>query len=94
MTTKKAADFASMGLRDDNRQFRSLEVLPGFGPVAREKMAEHGFTTVAHLLGQFLLFSCDTDLMKDWLKEKLPTHADRHVDATCVALKDWTDNHL
>ena len=96
-TSKKALEFATAPLRvdDGTRAFKPVSVLPGIGPVASEALKEVGFTTVAHLLGQFLLFSCDEDLMLAWLEEKLPKAIGaHHRKATVTALADWANNHL
>jgi hypothetical protein len=91
--TQKALAFETMTLRDDSRNFRPLTVLPGIGPVAAERLAKIGFTTLAHVVGQFLLFSCDRELMTAWLKEQTELQ-DRHTTATIDALASWCDRNL
>eukprot|EP00048_Salpingoeca_helianthica_P014609 m.222561 g.222561 ORF g.222561 m.222561 type:complete len:102 (+) comp16055_c0_seq1:427-732(+) len=91
--TKKALAFETMTLRDDERKFRPLDVLPGIGPVAKERLAKIGFTTLAHVIGQFLLFSCDRELMNAWLKEHVELQ-DRHITSTVDALASWCDRNL
>jgi hypothetical protein len=89
LNTAKAKDFESMTMRDEHKQFRPLSVVPGIGPKAEEKLAEFGYSTIAHLVGQYLLFGCDNDLMTSWFEEKIPGHPKRYIEASVQALSNW-----
>ncbi len=83
-----------MTMRDATGRFRHLNVVPGIGPKAVEKLGELGYTTIAHLIGQYLLFGCDNDLMTSWFEEKIPGHPKRYIDASVTALSNWSATML
>ena len=94
MTTKKEDEFAAGGLREDDHSFKSINILPGFGPASVKVFTTFGFTKASHMIGQFLLFNCDTELMFNWIDSKIPELDKRHKQRMVTALRNWTDNHL
>ena len=83
-----------MTLRDEHKQFRTLEVVPGIGKKAQEALNEFGFVTFGHLVGQFLLFSWDVELMTAWFNEKVPGHPKHYVEAAVTSIHRWCETNL
>ena len=93
--TQKQIAFRTMPMRDrQTGKWYDVDVVPGIGEVSKNKLAEEGFTNVSQLIGQFLLFNCDNELMDPWIKEKIPTLASDKRTMIVTALKEWTDNNL
>ena len=92
--TQKQLAFQKMTMRAEDRSWHSLEVVPGIGKQTQEKLGEIGFSNVSQLLGQFLLFNCDIELMGEWIKERVPNLASDKRLMVANALKDWVENNL
>lgn len=93
-TTKKQADFETKPLRNDDRTFKPITALPGIGAESAKILAKTGYTTIEHIIGQFMLFSGDKELMAAFLEDKIPSLQERHINNACDALSQWRENHL
>lgn len=95
MSTKEKSDkFINMTLRDGTGMFRPVQIIPGVGSVSQGTLNVLGFTSAAHLIGQYLLFSCDQDLMRAWLQEKLPNLQPKYQDDIVNGIEMWCQKHL
>ena len=81
------------GLKDPKTQeFKEVEAFPGIGRVAGAALKENGLATVSTLVGQFMVFGFDEQLMDFFLEEFIAV--ERHRLSTVRALKRWCERHL
>lgn len=93
--SQKSRDFISGTLRGPNGKFNPISSVPGIGEVSAAALAKTGFKTVAPLMGQFLLYECDEELMTTWLRDKLPSSVQASfIDQAVNGLSQWARMNL
>jgi hypothetical protein len=57
-------------------------------------LREIGYGTVAHVMGQFMLFGCNKERMMEWLGSNIPTLQQGHKQVAVRALHHWTESNI
>ncbi|XP_073714565.1 barrier-to-autointegration factor B-like [Misgurnus anguillicaudatus] len=87
-TTQKHRSFCSEPMRN-----KSVETLPGIGPVMAEQLEKIGIRRANEVLGRFLVLRMDELKFKSWLRDSCEANAKQQSD--CYnGLKEWTDQFL
>lgn len=72
---------------------KSVNTLPGIGPVFAERLEMTGIRTANEVLGRFLVLQSDEGKFKSWLRDSCGANA-KHQRDCYNSLKEWTDQFL
>nr|XP_055075476.1 barrier-to-autointegration factor-like [Misgurnus anguillicaudatus]XP_055075477.1 barrier-to-autointegration factor-like [Misgurnus anguillicaudatus]XP_055075478.1 barrier-to-autointegration factor-like [Misgurnus anguillicaudatus] len=72
---------------------KSVNTLPGIGPVLAERLKMIGIRTAKEVLGRFLVLRMDEWKFKSWLRDSCGANA-KHQSDCYNCLKEWTDSYL
>nr|XP_055075479.1 barrier-to-autointegration factor-like [Misgurnus anguillicaudatus] len=72
---------------------KSVNTLPGIGPVLAERLEKIGIRRAYEVLGRFLVLQSDEWKFKSWLRDACGANAKQQSDCyNC--LREWTDHFL
>ena len=88
-TTKKHQEFVRESMKD-----KPIIAISGIGDSISSYFNRKGFSHAYHLLGQFLLLSCDEIIFKTWLETEFSFIAEKQRNDIYFALSEWCRNNL
>lgn len=89
----KQEEFVTAGLKDSRTQeFKCVTSIGGIGKVAGDKFKADGIEFAYNLVGQFMVFCCDEDLMDEYLATYI-TQSNRRASAV-KTVRMWCDRQL
>lgn len=88
-TSKKHQNFVRESMKN-----KTIIEIAGIGQSANDYFVRKGFTHAYHLLGQFLLMSCDKNVFDTWLQEEFPFIAEKQRNDIYYSLSEWCLNNL
>eukprot|EP00041_Stephanoeca_diplocostata_P003135 m.32099 g.32099 ORF g.32099 m.32099 type:complete len:99 (-) comp14078_c0_seq1:182-478(-) len=92
-TSGKQRSFVEEGLKDPaTQEYKAIDTIGGVGDVSAGKFKAKGYNYAYNLVGQFMLFSLDEELMMDFLEDFQPKK--QHRASIVATLKMWCDQHL